>query len=237
MKKNNIKTFDSLKLIICGAETLYDWQKHFLEDIFKCRISQSYGHAEQAGLANTCEKSNYFHFFPDYGYVEFIGNNGKPVEKENEPCEIVVTGFKNEIFPIIRYKTDDRCVYTTTKCSCNRNFLLTKKIQGRWSSGDFLISDEGRLVSITAMNMHSDVFDNVNQFQFFQDKKGKVIFKIVKQKSYTEKDTKKIEFELQKKLGKGFDLIIEFVKEIPKTPRGKQKFLIQKIPINIWEDQ
>lgn len=234
MKINKIKPFKSLKIIICGAETLYDWQRISLENIYKCRIIEAYGHAEQAVIAYTCEKSNYFHFFPVYGYVEFIGKNGKPVKKENENCEIVATGFKNEIFPLIRYKTDDSCVYTSKKCSCRRNHPLAKKIEGRWSSSDFLVSKDNRLISITAMNMHSDVFDNVKQFQFYQEVKGEVTFRIVKMNLYTIKDTNYIKRELQKKLGGGFKLIIVFVDKIPRTPRGKQIFLIQKLPINIW---
>lgn len=234
MKKNNIKTFDSLKAIICGAENLYEWQRKFLEDIFQCKIYELYGHSEQAVLAYTCKKSNFFHFHPEYGYVEFIDKYGFPVKKENEFCEIVATGFKNYIFPFIRYKTDDSCIYTSKKCFCERNYPLAKSIEGRWSSSDFLISRDNRLISITSMNMHSDVFDNIEQFQFYQETKGEVIFRIVKMASYTDKDTNKIKQQLLRKLGNDFKLKIEFVEKIPRTSRGKQKFLIQKLNVNIW---
>ncbi len=234
MKKNNITPFTGLKCIICGAETLYPWQRTFLEDIFHCKIHEVYGLTEQAVIAYTCKKSNYFHFYPEYGYVEFIDRNGNHVRNENEAAEIVATGFKNDIFPFIRYKTDDRCIYTSQKCSCGRNSPLAKGIEGRWSSSDFLISKDDRLISITAMNMHSDIFDNVKQFQFYQEKKGEVIFRILKMDSYTDNDAQNIQRQLLKKLGDNFHLTIEYVEDIPRTPRGKQKFLIQKVPVNIW---
>lgn len=237
MKKNNIPPFTSLKYIICGAETLYPWQRTFLEDVFRCTIHETYGLTEQTVLANTCTHSNFFHFYPEYGYVEFIDRNGRPVKNDDEAAEIVATGFKNDIFPFIRYKTDDRCIYTSQTCSCGRKYPLAASIEGRWSSSDFLISKDDRLVSITAMNMHSDIFDTVNQFQFYQEKKGEVIFRIVKMDTYTDNDAKNIRQQLIKKLGDNFTVTIEYVEEIPRTPRGKLKFLIQKIPINIWDSK
>ncbi len=225
IKKNDIKPFTSLKVIICGAETLYPWQRNLLEDIFQCKIYEIYGHTEQAVIAFTCEKIDFFHFYPEYGYVEFIDQNGNPLRKENEASEIVATGFKNYIFPFIRYKTGDFGIYTKQKCSCGRNYQLVKSIQGRWSSSDFLISKDDRLISITSMNMHSDIYDNVKQFQFYQEKKGEVIFRIIKMDSYSDKDIDRIKRELLKKLGNNFNLKIEFVEKIPRTPRGKQKYL------------
>lgn len=230
MKKNNLEPFPSLKAIICGAENLYDWQRDLLENFFQCRVFEGYGHSEQAVHAAACEKSNYFHVFPEYGIFELIDKNGKPVNKENETGEIVATGFKNYIFPFIRYKTGDFGVYTNQKCSCGRNYPILKKIEGRRLQ-EFIITKNNRPIPLTAMNMHSDVFDNVKQLQFYQDKKSEVILKIVKADSYTEKDTEYIKQELSKKLGNDIDIIIQSVDEIPRTTRGKYNFIIQKLPI------
>jgi len=221
MKKNKIKPFSTLKFILCGAENLYDWQKDFFKEIFKCNIYESYGHTERAVIAFTCEKSGNFHISPIYGYTELIGKDGKLVTKENEVGEIVTTGLLNFLWPLIRYKTGDMGVLTTKKCECGRNFFTLKKIEGR-SNQDFVITKNKRLISMTAMNMHSNVFDNVAQFQFYQDKIGVVEFHLVKMKSYTDKDTQYIRQELLKKLGSDVDLKIKFLKDIPKTPRGKQ---------------
>ena len=46
-----------------------------------------------------------------------------------------------------------------------------------------------------------------------------------------ERDTKYIQRELFKKLGDDMNLEIRFVDHIPRTQRGKYKFLIQKLPI------
>ena len=84
---------------------------------------------------------------------------------------------------------------------------------------------------MSLLNTHSDVFDNVKQFQFFQEKKGEVIFNIIKKDTYTNRDTEQIEKELQKKLGADVDLQICIVDHIPRTQSGKYRWLIQKLPI------
>jgi len=234
MKKNNYDPFKTLKVIVCGAETLYDWQRNLLEGFFKCRVFESYGHAEQAVHAGACEKSNYFHFFPEYGIVELLDKNGNAVKKENELGEIVATGFKNYLFPFIRYRTGDLGVYTYKKCSCGRKYPMVKKIQGRIQ--EFIVTKNNRLISMTAINMHSEAFDNVKQFQFHQGKKGQVVLNVIKKSDYTEKDTEKIKLELGKKLGDDADLEIKFVDEIPRTDRGKHRFLVQKLSVNFGDN-
>jgi phenylacetate-CoA ligase len=231
MKKNSIEPFSSIKAIICGAENLYDWQRYLLKKTFKCKIFAGYGHYEQAVFAGTCEKSDFYHISPEYGIVEIIGKNGKSVTNENESGEIVATGFNNHIFPFIRYRTGDVGVYTSQKCSCGRNYPLIKKIEGRLQ--EFIITNSNRPISISSLNMHSNIFDNIKQFQFYQEKKSHVVLKIVRLDSYTEKDTIKIKNELGKKLGDDIDLIIRFVDEIPRTLEGKYQFLVQKIPIGL----
>jgi phenylacetate-CoA ligase len=84
---------------------------------------------------------------------------------------------------------------------------------------------------MTALNMHSNIFDNVKQFQFYQDTKGILLLNIVGNYSYTNADTIYIKKELYKKLGNDIELLIKFVDDIPLTQSGKHRFLIQKLPI------
>ncbi len=233
IKENNIKPFPIVKALLCGSENLYTWQRELLEEIFQCRVYSWYGHAEQVALAGECEKTTYYHIFPEYGFVELIDNDGNPLADEGEMGEIVATGFNNFICPFIRYRTMDLAVPIDIKCKCGRNYSLLKRVEGRLQ--ELIVTGTGRLISMTAINMHSDVFENVKQFQFYQDKPGEVIFNIVKKETYTEQDTAYIQRELHKKLGKDMNLIIGFVDNIPHTKRGKYRFLIQKLPIEFGD--
>ena len=233
MKKNNIEPFPTVKAILCASENLYPWQRELLEEVMKCRIWNFYGHSERAALAGECEVSTYYHIFPEYGYLELIDSDGNEVTRDRETGEIVATGFNNFATPFIRYKTMDLGVFSTKKCRCGRQYQLLEKIEGRLQ--ELIVTKTGRLISMTAINMHSDVFDNIKQFQFYQDKKGEVIFYVVKKNTYTKRDTEYIERELYKKLGDDMKLEIRFVDHIPHTRSGKYRFLIQKLPMELGE--
>lgn len=232
MEKNNLEPFESLKAILCGSENIYKHQRELLEKVFDCRIYTWYGHSERCILAGECEKSSNYHIFPEYGIFELLDNNGDIVTKPGIYGTIVGTNLTNYVMPLIRYKTDDMTFYTNKNCNYGRNYVSISNVKGRWTQ-EFIVANNRRLIPITAINMHSDIFDNVWQFQFYQEKEGELIFKVVRKDSYNENDTKIIRREIQKKLGSDMSLKIVFIDEIPRTNRGKCAFLVQKLPLNI----
>ena len=229
MRQNQVEPFESVKAILCGSENLYPWQRELLGNSFHCRIYSWYGHAEKAALAGECENSNYYHVFPEYGIFELVGSSGETIGDEGGTGEIVATGFNNYAMPLIRYRTMDLATKSNACCDCGRNYPLIKKIEGRLQ--ELIVTGEGRFISMTAINMHSDIFDNVKQFQFLQEEKGKVILNLVKRATYTSRDDAIIREELMKKLGDEMYLKIQYKDEIPRTPSGKYRFLIQKLPV------
>ena len=56
-----------------------------------------------------------------------------------------------------------------------------------------------------------------------------MILKIVPRSDYTEEDSKKIYAELSEKFKDQVELRLEFVDSIPLTPRGKYKYLDQRL--------
>jgi len=230
IRKNKLEIFPSVKTIISHAETLYDWQRELVEETFKCRVHDHYGLREQTVLGGTCEHSNYFHMFPEYGITELVDKEGNLVTKEGETGEIVGTGFHTYYFPFIRYKTGDLGVYTEEKCPCGRNHPLLKKIEGRVQ--DFVISKTKKLVPFTRIHhLVAESSQNVKECQFYQDAEGKLVLNIVKTQHYTDSDSQNIQKGFKKILGDEFNLTIRFVDQIPCTKRGKFQFLIQKLPI------
>ena len=230
MKRNNIEGIPSVKSILSHAETLYEWQKDLLEEIFQCRVYNQYGQREPVTLGGTCEHSNYFHMFPEFGVTELIEKNGKSVKKEGEIGEVVGTGFHSYIFPFIRYRTGDLGVYTTKNCSCGRNYPLIERIEGR--SQEFIVSKSKQLISITGVyGLVARCSQNVREVQLYQDTEGEILINIVKLKGYTKKDTENIQKNFQKRFGDEFKINVKFLDKIPFTRTGKYRFLIQKLPV------
>ena len=95
---------------------------------------------------------------------------------------------------------------------------------------EFLVARDGHLTSLGDMQIVA-AFDNVRQFQFYQEEKGKAVFNVVKMDAYTEQDTECIKKALNERFGDSVELTIRFVDHIPRTERGKYQYLIQKLPI------
>ena len=232
MREHDIEPFSTVRAILCGSENLYPWQRDLLTEVFGCRVFSWYGNSEQTVLAGECEESTRYHIFPEYGIVELIGRDGRPVEAPGGMGEVVTTGLINPICPLIRYRTMDVAVLGADACSCGREYPLLEKVEGRLQ--EFIVTKNRRLVSMTAVNMHSDIFDNVAQFQFHQEREGEVLLRIVKKTGYGDRDTDRILRELDGKFDGGVDVTIRFVDEIPRTRRGKYQFLIQELPLDQW---
>jgi len=233
MRQNSLEPFGFLKAVLCGSENVYDWQRAMVESVLKCRLFSWYGHSERAVLAGETETSNRYHLCPEYGYTEIVDKNGDPISEEGVPGEIVATGFHNYVTPFIRYRTGDVAAWQETPPDSRRQHRVFSRVEGRLQ--ELIVTATGRKISMTAINMHSDVFDNIQQFQFVQEEKGKVLFSVVKKSSYTDRDTHYVGRELEKKLGADMDLSIRFVDEIPPTRSGKHRFLIQKLSVEFGD--
>jgi len=232
MKKKNLEKFSNVKSILCYAETLYEWQRDLIEEIFQCRVFDTYSLREQVALGSTCRYSNYLHMFPEFGLFEIIGKDGKSVKKEGEIGEIVGTGFHTYIFPFIRYRTGDIGVYTSKKCQCGRNYPLLKRIEGR--TQEFIISKTYQIIPLTGVyELVARCSTNVIEYQLYQDTPGEIVIKIIKGKNYSENDSINIKKNFQKRLGAEFSIKIDFVDQITRTKMGKYQFLIQKLPYKI----
>lgn len=220
-----------LKAIFCFGETIYEWQREFLETFFQCRVHGQYGHREQCAMAGTCEKSNFYHIFPDYGFVELIDRNGLPVTQDGKSGEIVATGFHTGIFPFIRYRTGDIATYSTRHCECGRNSLLFQSIEGRVQ--DFMVSKTKRLVPLMGvLQLIAKSSPNMKEYQLYQDCEGEIILHIVNKEGFSDDDVRLIRENFQKRLGDEFSLSLIYMDSIPRTIRGKYQFLIQKLPVH-----
>jgi phenylacetate-CoA ligase len=221
--------FEGLKVVLCGSENIYPWQRELIASAFGCRAYSWYGQSEYVALGGECEHSTDYHFYSEYGVTEIIREDGG-VAAPGDSGEIVATGFNNRAFPLIRYRTEDIARRSTrTTCECGRSYLLVETVEGRLQ--EMIVAKGGNLISMTAINMHSDVFDNVRQFQFYQDAPGRLTFRVVRRSTYTPDDERRIRAALAEKLRDQFDLEIVYVESIALTPRGKATFLEQKLPV------
>jgi len=195
----------------------------------KYRVWSFYGHSERAVLAGECEKSTYYHIQPEYGIVELINEDGNAVTSEDELGEIVATGFNNFICPFIRYRTMDLAALSDVKCECGRDYVSLKRVEGRLQ--EFFVDKTGSLIT----SFYSDegprnFADKINAYQYVQNEPGRVLLNIDAKNKFSISEIDSLERTFLD-FYRRFDIEIKFVGHIPRTKRGKFKFLVQKLPI------
>jgi phenylacetate-CoA ligase len=226
--------FPELKGILCASENLYGFQKEYMQDVFGCRVFSHYGHYELSALAGFCEFSDYYHVLPQYGFVQLLDDKNGQVTTPNQLGEIVATSFIMNATCFIRYRTRDFAKYAGNNCSqCGRPYQIWSQVEGR--SQDFFITKSNRYISIAAINMHDDTFDDLKYFQYYQDSPGIVVLKYVPKNTFTPSTLIKIRAKLNSKFENDIDIFFAEVDEsgLARTPRGKFLYLQQKLKVGI----
>ncbi len=212
-----------LRCVLASSERLTAPQKRLLEDTFRCRVYSSYGHAERVVLAGEGRTSDLLYFWPTYGYVEF-----SPVDSQGLQ-EVIGTSFHNLAMPLIRYRTGDYVLPYDPIRDGRKEFEwpAIRAVEGR--EQEFLVTATGRRISLAAVNMHDNSFDDLYALQFVQHEAGYAEVRYVPGPHFDRGRLYRIEASLRRKLGN--DLNIEFreVSEIERTPRGKGKWLVSSV--------
>ena len=216
--------------VLASSENLYPGQREFIESFFGARLFSWYGHTENLILAGECEVSNYYHIFPEYGVAEVVKEDGSAAASEDELGELVGTTLDNFVMPLIRYRTGDYARIGPARCACGRNYRLLKETRGRWHQ-EMLVGRLNNLISVTALNVHTDVFDRAQQIQFYQRERGKLELRIKRKSDYTDRDSRRILDALEEKIGDTMEITLSFPDEIPLSPRGKFRLVIQELEI------
>jgi phenylacetate-CoA ligase len=222
MKENSLSGIFP-KAIITSAETLLNYQRETIEEVFQCPIYDQYGCTEQAVFVSQCERGTY-HIHPEYGIVEFLRSDGTKAET-GEPARLICTGFTNRAMPFIRYDIGDVGIASDKKCSCGRAFPVIEKIVGRID--DIIMTKDGRQVG--RLDPVFKGLQSIKEAQIVQEDYDKIIVKVVPGKSYREEDGLVVVNELKKRLGSHVNVEIQIVDEIPRSAGAKFRAVISNV--------
>ena len=203
--------------------------------MFGLELFETYGSVEFGDLAFECNKHCGLHMITNSSLIEFVDETGEWVSP-GEQGEIVVTGFLNYVMPLIRYRIGDLGIQSNEKCVCGKSWPLIKSIQGRIN--DYLVLPSDRKISYLYLQrviFHKIFRENIfaiSQYQILQDRKDRIILKIVKGREFNpeilERTRKSLESEFDK-LGENLEVLTEIVHEIPMERTGKRRILISKV--------
>lgn len=216
---------------LCGSEGLLQEQRSLIENQLGINIYNWYGHSEKLVLGGYCMGNKDIHIEPTYGFFELIDENRNIINEPNKKGEIIGTTLHNQYMPLIRYRTGDYAEYLGDYCKdCGRHLTLVKNIEGRRDSNRIYFKDQ-TYTSITALNMHGDLYTYINGMQYVQNKPGQLIINIIKDETYSNQVEKRFFEFFENTLGENCDFEIRYVDELLTEKNGKFLHLHQNIKL------
>ena len=216
----------SPKAIISSADTLTYEMRENIERSFGSRVFDFYGSRESNNLAGEC-KEGLMHILAFHNHVEVLDKGDRSVNK-GEEGRVIVTNLHNYSMPLIRYDVGDTAILGPRKCKCGNVLPTLYKITGR--SRDHFISKNGTIVSPHILSTLFFRRDWVKGFQVIQEEYDRVRIMVVLERTISQLEKEEIEEKLAFILGQDCKIIWEFVDSIPKTPQGKYRYIISRVP-------
>jgi len=213
-------------LVLCGSETLHAYQRALLERVFRAPVRIHYGHTESAALFSYCEHSDRYHVVPEYGYVEFLKDDGDEAQT-GETGEIVVTSFDNFAMPFVRFRTGDYAELGVGQCECKRAWRLVEIVHGRRS--DFLRTRSGREYSPIMLEYLIDGLRGFDDLQLVQDDIDSVRVRVVPGRDFDPAVLANFAEELDQYCGHELSISIEQVDQIPRSRRQKKQLVVSQV--------
>jgi len=222
----------TLTAVLLGSEPVYPHQRALLERVFRCRVFSHYGLAEGAALATECATSAEYHLMPEYAVVEFLRPGSDEPAQDGEIGEIVGTCLFNYAFPLLRYRTDDYVrVRRARSAGCGHDFPALGFVLGRGQ--DVIVRRDGGLIPLTSFSFgrHMAAYERMRAMQFEQREAGRLVFRVVRGPGFGEQDAAELLAEFHRNGHGQVEIALEYVDAIDKTASGKQRHLIQRLPI------
>ena len=219
-----------IKGIITTAEILSGSDRHFIQAAFACPVINEYGCAEAQIISFECPEGS-MHINADTLRVEFL-KEGRPAQP-GEIGQIVVTDLFNEVMPLIRYKIGDVGRPKEGSCPCGRTLPLMEISVGR--EVEMVVLADGRLIHpeiFTPPHRDPDtdpLFELVERFRVIQEAPSRFRIQVITHTDELALIRSRFVNLVESQLGKGIDIQVEKVSEIPRDPSGKLRYFISRI--------
>ncbi len=214
--------------IICTSEPVYHNQITEIKTAFNCKILDRYSNEEVGIIAHQRETDGDL-IVDRFGViVEVVDPNTLLPVKEGEEGKVLVTDLNADLFPIIRYDTDDIAMVSKYK---DGQLYSLKKVIGR--NFEKIYKPDGS--RIYTLSLGPSIYFPLSKagysctFQFAQTNIDEYELRI---KQSVQKIPNKIIIEinnsLKKELGEGAKINTVIVEEIPRRRSGKQPMYLNE---------
>ena len=218
-----------IKVIITTGETLYKFQKDFLEAFFKVKVVNEYGCSECGIIAFECPNGG-LHLSTDNLLIEIL-KNGIPAQP-GETGEVVITELFNYFVPIIRYKIGDLAKVSEKQyCQCGKGLTCIDSIEGRESQ--FINLPNGRKVHTELFHYISDGLSqnngSIKQFRVIQDKELEFTVEYISDGNSVDRSLNYMREKLKQFIGQDITINFKGVESFKRDNSGKLRYFVSRL--------
>jgi phenylacetate-CoA ligase len=202
--------------------------RKLLEQVFQAEVFDKYGSRECCDMACECPRHNGLHVYSPNVFLEIVDECGAPCPP-GETGDLLVTLLNNSSFPMIRYKIGDLAEWAEPgRCACGSAWPRLKSLQGR--ADDMLTTEDGTLLSSVFVRHFVGVSLNrqiIREWQLEQVEAKSFLFRYIPLKAEgLSANLNEIKKSFQLAFGKTATIKLQEVDEIPSSPTGKMRWII-----------
>lgn len=223
-KELNLKPELKIKAIVTSSETLFDYQRQLIEEVFGCPVFDHYGCAEQAVVAFQVksEKDSPYIVPAQYCLVEVLDDCGNAVSPGDEG-KLICTNIFNSSMPLIRYDIGDRAILKEYYPGTPFAKSLVR-ISGR--TDDVITTSEG--VKVGRLDPMLKGLKGIKEAQIVQHSFKLIEIRLVLFDGESIDEERLIGL-LKDRVGDNFNVNINYMKSIPRNNSGKFRSVISKV--------
>jgi len=216
------------KAVGVTAAPITPGQQEYVCKVFGAPVYDHYQCIESPMLAGECARHDGLHVFADARLVEILDDEGQPVPT-GELGSVVITDFRNRVFPLIRYRLGDEARWKEGACPCGITFPMLEPVRGRIT--DMLRFPSGLIVSGDGILAIFDPWpDAVRQFQLRQERDYSLTLRCVRgSDANADRIMRKVVEEVRATARYEVPVRLELVDEI-RHDRGKQRIVVSDVP-------
>lgn len=225
-----------IRSIVLSSERLYAHHRRLIGAVFpQARIVPYYGLSEKCAFASEVPgQPDHYDFEPLYGLTELVDDDGEPVTEPGRSGRIISTGLLYPGMPFIRYDTGDRATLVDLPHAGNAYRLRLSGIVPR-NSFEYLVTADQRLVSMLGVCGFHDEMTSVSDYQLVQTEPGRALVRLVLVPGTSSDEVLPYLNLINRKAGGSITFDFEIVEALPRTNRGKCRFIEQRIDITALE--
>lgn len=214
-------------IMACAGTVLPKWRK-ILQETFSAEVFDKYGSRECADLACECSAHDGLHVYSPHAFIEIVDDTGAPCPP-GQTGRILVTLLNNFSFPMVRYEIGDLGLWAEPRpCACGLSFPRLQSLQGR--QDEMLVTSDGTRLSSGFIRHFVGVSMNrqlIREWQFEQTGKDAFVFRYIPfGRDGLDKNLRQIQQSFQLALGQAATIQLQEVSEIPLSPSGKAKWIL-----------